>query len=92
MKMKGACFLFAAITLTAASAALAGDGSDSEFRCGQQLVDLGSTKTEVLQWCGEPTEKMDGEWVYVRGDTEPAITLHFEDDGTVNRISAAPLD
>jgi hypothetical protein len=36
-----------------ASAAMA----DDTFRCGNQLVELGMTGSEVLSMCGEPTSK-----------------------------------
>ena len=31
--------------------------ADDTFRCGNRLIELGMTRAEVLQLCGEPTSK-----------------------------------
>jgi len=57
------------------------------FRCGTHLVQHGDSKATVEEHCGEPSFQSYDQWTYDRGSTEFTITLHFEADGTVNRIT-----
>lgn len=60
------------------------------FRCGTHLIDVGDPRDDVLEHCGEPTSREGGyTWIYDRGPTEFKILVHFEPDGTVNRIENA---
>ena len=90
--MKGACFFLSAITLLASSLAVAEDGTDSDFRCGTNLVETGTAKVDVLSWCGEPSSKEGDQWIYTQGDTQPTMVVYFEADDTVGRITSLPMD
>ena len=56
------------------------------FYCGQYIIKRGASKAEVAEKCGTPTSQSSDQWIYNRGRTKFAITLHFRADGTVNRI------
>ncbi len=56
------------------------------FYCGQHIIKRGASKAEVAEKCGTPTSQTSDQWIYNRGTTKFAITLHFRADGTVNRI------
>ena len=60
--------------------------ADVGFRCGQHLIDVGDQREDVLEYCGEPTSQSGYTWIYDRGPTQFKILVHFEPDGTVNRI------
>lgn len=59
------------------------------FRCGDQIIDLGSSARDVLAYCGEPTQTAEGsdeigegvaipveEWLYNFGPgTFPSILI-----------------
>ena len=50
--------LMTRMTWGAAMALLANAAmADDTFRCGNRLVELGMTRSEVLSMCGEPTSK-----------------------------------
>jgi hypothetical protein len=55
------------------------------FYCGTHIIDDNSNQTEVLEHCGEPDNKQFEQWLYARGE-EPDMLIHFEADGTINRI------
>jgi hypothetical protein len=55
------------------------------FYCGTHIIDENSNQTEVLEHCGEPDNKQFEQWTYARGE-EPDMLIHFEADGTINRI------
>lgn len=58
------------------------------FRCGGHIIEVGSsTKATVEEHCGKPTFQSYDQWTYDRGSSQFTITLHFEADGTVNRIT-----
>jgi hypothetical protein len=57
------------------------------FRCGGHLVQEGDSKATVEEHCGEPSFQSYDQWTYDRGSNEFSITLHFEADGTINRIT-----
>ena len=59
------------------------------FRCGTHLIDVGDMQEDVLKHCGEPTSQSGWTWTYDRGPTQLDIIVHFEADGTVNRIQNA---
>lgn len=46
-----------AIGLLLCSVAVAAMGADETFRCGSRLIEVGMTRAEVLEYCGEPTSK-----------------------------------
>jgi hypothetical protein len=58
----------------------------STFYCGTHIIEEGDSKAKVEENCGPPTSQSYDQWVYDRGENEFTITLHFEGDGTVNRI------
>jgi hypothetical protein len=60
------------------------------FRCGSHLIDAGDSREDVLEHCGEPTTRSGYTWIYERGESQFAILVHFEPDGTVNRIEDSP--
>ena len=68
--------------LVLASTAALGD----PFYCGTHIIEEGDSKAKVEENCGQPTSRSEDRWVYDRGENEFTITLHFEGDGTVNRI------
>ena len=51
--------------IAAAGAAVA----DDTWRCGSKLVEIGMTRTEVLQYCGTPTEQAEEE-IPVRNNSQ----------------------
>lgn len=56
------------------------------MRCGNELVDRGDTKEQVLRACGEP-DYVDGyRWYYQTGQTEPARIVVFTPAGIVTAI------
>jgi hypothetical protein len=65
-------------------------GAQSWFRCSDQLIDLGSPQSMVLELCGEPTQVAEGsdevgegvaipveEWLYSSGPTAMPTILYF---------------
>ncbi len=80
MKILASLSLLAGLAL-ASTAALGGS-----FYCGQHIITEGDSKARVAENCGPPTSQSRDQWVYDRGTTQFTITLHFEADGTVNRI------
>ena len=68
------------------------DESESSFRCGTQVVQLGDSNMRVLTECGPPTEKeiLGGEpleiWVYNRGATDFMYRLRFLEGSLVEII------
>ena len=56
------------------------------MRCGTQVIDDESHQRDVLEHCGEPTEKRGSAWYYERGTTQFGVTVHFQPDGEVERI------
>jgi hypothetical protein len=60
--------------------------ADDRFQCGQHMVHVGDSRAEVLKHCGQPTTEGSDTWTYDRGSDYLPVTVHFEADGTVNRI------
>ena len=56
------------------------------FRCGSHLIEEGMHRSKVLEYCGPPTEEKGWTWHYVRGTEGLKTLIHFDADGTVNRI------
>jgi hypothetical protein len=76
--------------LTAALLALAGAASgDDNFTCGEHIIESGFQKAIVLEYCGEPTERGDSEWIYDRGDERFLVVVHFDGD-IVSLIEEVP--
>ena len=74
-----------AITAMLAGPALA-ENVDT-FRCGGHIIEVGNTKAEVQEHCGEPSFQSMDQWTYDRGSNEFTVTVHFGADGVVNRIT-----
>jgi Protein of unknown function (DUF2845) len=79
--------------------------AQSGFRCGDQLVDLGSSQDTVLAQCGEPTQVAEGaddigegvavpveEWLYNFGPTTLPAILVFRNGSlaTVRTLDGFP--
>jgi hypothetical protein len=68
------------------------DESESSFRCGTEVVQLGDSNFRVLAECGPPTEKenLGGEpleiWLYNRGSTDFMYRLRFREGSLVEII------
>ena len=60
--------------------------ADDRFQCGQHMIHVGDERSEVLEHCGQPTTESGATWTYDRGPDALPVTVHFEADGTVNRI------
>ena len=78
--MKSYKLLLISFTMIFSASAMA-----DTFYCGIHIIDDSSNQTEVLKHCGEPTSKNMGQWTYDR-DEKPSVLIHFEADGTINRI------
>jgi len=84
MKLAFTYLALVAILLVAPAGAFA----DTGFRCGTYIVSQGLFMEKVLEYCGEPTERMDDDtWVYNRGSEEFTVIVHFAPDNTVDRIT-----
>ena len=61
--------------------------NDSSFNCEDGIVEIGDTKYQVLEKCGEPTMRTDNgnKWVYDLGSTQFVRYITFTDD-KVHRI------
>jgi hypothetical protein len=58
------------------------------FTCGGDLIMPGDSKAHVEKHCGSPSSISGGDtWIYERGPEQFTVTIHFEADGTVNRIT-----
>ena len=68
------------------------DESESSFRCGTHVVQLGESNVRVLTECGPPAQKenLGGEpleiWVYNRGSTDFLYRLKFREGSLVEII------
>jgi hypothetical protein len=67
------------LVITAANA-------DESFRCGSYLVETGDDRETVLERCGQPTTEEGWTWTYDRGPEEFKVIVHFDANGSVNRI------
>jgi len=56
------------------------------FRCGSHLIEEGMEKSKLLEYCGQPTREEGWTWHYDRGPGGLNMLVHFDADGTVNRI------
>ena len=56
------------------------------FDCGGHIISAGDSKAEVEEHCGPPSSNEGSTWIYERGSEQFTVTVHFEADGTVNRI------
>ena len=56
------------------------------FRCGSHVIETGMEQSKVREYCGPPTEEAGWTWHYDRGPGRMTMLVHFEADGTVNRI------
>ena len=78
--MKSYRLLFISFSMMFSASAMA-----DAFYCGTHIIDENSNQTQVLEHCGEPDNKQIEQWLYARGE-EPDMLIHFEADGTINRI------
>ena len=71
-----------ALSLLAANA----QATDSSWRCGQKIIEIGDSKYDVLTKCGEPKfkEEISGaderrveEWIYKQGSRQLTRVLTF---------------
>lgn len=77
------------VTLAAMLAAPAAVQAREPMRCGNELVEQGDTKGQVLNACGEP-DYVDGyRWYYDMGENEAPRIVVFTPDGTVTAIETA---
>ena len=60
------------------------------LRCGGHLVDQGMTKDDVMQHCGSPTVRKEGDnyWFYDRGSSTLVTRLFFVGD-KVERLTVS---
>ena len=67
--------------------------AQTDFRCGGQIIDLGTSRQDVLALCGEPTQVAEGsdeigegvaipveEWLYSYGTTMLPTVLIFRNN------------
>lgn len=60
--------------------------AQAPMRCGTELVEIGDTKAQVLQACGEP-DYVDGyRWYYEMGPGVPTRIVVFTPAGVVTSI------
>ncbi len=64
-----------------------GASSGETFVCGQHVIETGTgvTKYEVLQKCGEPTEKAEDRWYYANQSGGRTVVLVWQ-IGTLEQI------
>ena len=62
------------------------------FRCGSHLIEEGMERSKVREYCGEPTSENGWTWHYDRGAGGMKTLVHFDADGTVNRIEEGSED
>ena len=85
-----AFFIVLLLVASVTNCALA-DESESSFRCGTGVIQLGDSNDRVLAECGPPTEKenLGGElieiWIYNRGSTDFRYRLKFR-EGSLEQI------
>lgn len=65
--------------------------SAQTFTCGQTMVEteMGTTKEEVLDKCGPPTEQGADRWYYKNQPGQVTVVLTFE-AGTLQQIDQIP--
>lgn len=80
--MRPSVVVFTGLTLLVSTGVLA-----DSIRCGTQVIDEDSHQREVLKHCGEPTERRASSWYYDRGSDQFGVTIHFNPDGEVDRIT-----
>ena len=61
--------LLRALLVLSAIAAAGSAVADDTWRCGSKLVEIGMTRTEVLEYCGTPTEQAE-EVIPVRNNSQ----------------------
>jgi len=56
--------------------------STGSMRCGGRLIDQGTAKDEVIEHCGPPTDRKEGDnyWFYDRGSVNLVTRLFFVGD------------
>jgi hypothetical protein len=81
MKFAIALFVDSLFFLMIASA-----NAGESFRCGSHIIDVGDDRETVLEHCGQPTTEEGWTWTYDRGPEKLKVLVHFDADGSVNRI------
>lgn len=56
------------------------------MRCGNDLIDIGDTKAQVLEACGEPDYVDGNRWYYETGAPTPPRIVVFNPAGLVTAI------
>jgi len=70
--------------LLVAPTALATDS----FRCGTHVISQGLEQSKLLQYCGEPSERRDGDtWVYDWGAERQVMVVTFDSERRILRIA-----
>lgn len=84
MKKRGVCFVvlfFLVLFLVCASSSFAVDLEDADaLECADGIVNVGDSKSDVLEKCGEPTRKegfREYLWIYDFGSSSLVYYLTF---------------
>lgn len=66
------------------------------LRCATHLIDQGTTRDEVVKYCGQPTarKKNDRYWYYEHGSSMLVTRLFFVDDKVqfINEVSRDEME
>lgn len=80
-----------AVLLVAGSAAWA-SGDTHTIRCGTGLVDVNDSVAKLVERCGEPTEKVENQWIYDRGPTQMKLIVYVGADGNIQSMEEVSGD
>lgn len=75
------------ILSTMISLAAAATFASPGFTCGGNIIMPGDSQAHVEKYCGKPSDVDGWTWTYERGPNQFVVTIHFEADGTVDRIT-----
>ena len=76
------------ILLVAAFLAAPAVWATDSFRCGTHVISQGLEQSKLLQYCGEPSERRDGDtWVYDRGAERQVMVVTFDSERRILRIA-----
>lgn len=79
----------ASLTLAALLALPLAVPAQEPMRCGNQLIDVGSTKEEVVGACGEPDLVDGNRWYYDTEGITPTRIVVFDAAGVVTAIQTS---
>jgi hypothetical protein len=77
------CLLWAMVPTTSVA---------ESFRCGSHLIEEGMKRSEVIEYCGQPTSERGWTIVYDRGPESFNMLIHFNAAGTVDQIEEESED